>query len=136
VPSHLIRLRKAWQCQSIESHGLEENRLDLPLTWPPDPAIPPRARLTRVFSTPPIEPALETLAIRFEQVPGLRSIRLNDRSIHLLNPLPDRFEIEADLIKGKNCLVLEVDFTSEKSTIIPPVGEGWGSIALVIRSRN
>jgi hypothetical protein len=135
VPSHLIRLRKAWVCQNMESPSLDDQRLELPLTWPPDPSLPQRARLTRTFSAPPIEATREHLAIRFERVPGLRSICLNRQPIHIPDPIPDRFEIATDMIEPRNCLVLEVEFIRETSTM-PSEAEGWGSIALVIRSQS
>jgi hypothetical protein len=127
---HLIRLRKAWEwCKPGIVVSVPE-RIDLPAD--PTQFAQGRTRLQRRFGTPAIDPSRESLALRFENVPGLRRVRLNGQPIAQNDPKVGSFEVSLALpLPARNVLELEVD------RIPPQTQEGanalWGDIALVIR---
>jgi len=67
------------------------------------------------------------MALRLQRVPGLLTLRLNDRLMPLPDPIPEMFEVPLDAPLARNRLVLEVDFGTAT-----PACEGWGRIALAI----
>jgi hypothetical protein len=67
------------------------------------------------------------MAVRLQRVPGLLTLRLNDRIMPLPDPIPEMFEIPLDAPLTRNRLVLEVDFEP-----LTRDRDGWGRVALVI----
>ena len=76
MSEHLIRLRKGWELEDLDSPDHRPQRVSLPLEagW----AGARRLRLTRRFGCPPLNPGSESLWLRLESVLGLASLRLND----------------------------------------------------------
>ncbi|CAN5889553.1 hypothetical protein BH23PLA1_BH23PLA1_25890 [soil metagenome] len=128
MPEHLIRLRGAWQCHSLNDPDAPPRRLDLPTSWLDFPSG--RLRLTRRFQGPAIDLDWERIVLRLADVPGLLSVRLNDREI---TPVARSFGSEVvDLAikvapRASHLLALEVDLGGAGV-------ERWGSIALVVLS--
>jgi len=133
MPIHLIRLRKAWECEDLTSSMVRHQRLDLPLSDPSEILLPARVRLTRTFAAPRLIAGRESLSIRLERVAGLGSILLNGQSVPVPEPLPDSFEFAVVDPQTRNRLVLEVDFDRNQLQSSPETAE-WGRIALVISS--
>src|SRR5262245_65401287 len=73
VSPHRIRLRGAWECQSLEEPETGTQRLTLPTSWPSD--RPRRWRLTRGFHRPPLDPGSH-LRLVLEQGPGIQYLLL------------------------------------------------------------
>ena len=82
MPEHLIRLRGSWQIE-----GDPPRRIDLPTTWPA--GLEGRLTLSRRFNRPRFDPSAESLALRLDAVPGLRSALLNGKE------LPDLAAVES-----------------------------------------
>jgi hypothetical protein len=129
VPRHLIKFRKAWECQDVGAPGAAARPLTLPLSDDPADPLPARARLSRTFGCPPLAWGRETMAVRLRRVPGLLTLRLNDHLMPLPTPIPEVFDIPLDAPLARNRLVLEVDFAAAT-----PNRDGWGMIALAISS--
>ena len=119
---HLIRLRGAWTCQADGDD--EGRRIDLPTDRP---VADRSVRLARPFGRPRIDPARESLAIRFEAIDGLREVRLN--GVVLARPPAGTTRLEVPLaadLPARNVLELDVE-------PVPATAPAeWGSIAIVI----
>jgi hypothetical protein len=131
---HLIRLRVAWErLEPEESAEVRPRRVDLPIIWPPGSTRP--FRLRRRFHTPPVDTDSETVALRFENVEGLKAVWLNATLIE--SPKPGTHAIEIDLplpLPRNNLVELEVDPAGWGEALMEP--KMWGSIALVVRERG
>lgn len=128
MPNHTIRLRGGWRGQAASGAPLSESTawVRLPIVWPAGLSGP--LRLERRFQAPPVANA-ETLAIAFEDVPGLVSIALNGRTLATAPfALPAvRIGLDRrDLAPRGNLLTLEV--LPERSA----PGQPWGCIALEV----
>ena len=125
MPDHAIALRRAWEGR----FGEETRRVDLPIDWSTAGEVP--SRLSRVFQRPPIDPEREALLIRFESVPGLRSVLLNGRDLG--QPAADGTPWECgidDATPRANRLILGLE-----PAHFPPDSE-WGRISIVVRVRE
>ena len=121
MTEHLIRLRGAWEFQTSDG----PRRVDLPTTWPPGAPAP--LLLARRFNRPRVDAGRETIGLLLEDVPGLLSVRLNDREVARPGPGSGTLEVPVEgMLTPKNLLVLEVDPAGVRA-------EPWGRIALVIR---
>lgn len=129
MTDHPIRLRGGWELLHSAADGKPE-RVTLPLDRrPPDWG---RTRLVRRFQTPTYHVQAESLWLRLESLPGLRSASLNGRSIAVSPGIdePTMVPIGA-ACEARNVLILEVDPSS--MTANAPEGP-WGLITLIIRS--
>lgn len=134
MPEHRIRLRGGWECHYRE--GDEEDapevlrRIDLPASS--TAGFPSRFRLTRQFGRPPVDLRNEGVTLEMRNVDGLKSARLNGRTI---TPLPTpglEWSIDlAEPLLPRNGLVLEIELDERGRSAPAP----WGEIALVIRPR-
>ena len=126
---HLIRFRGGWEWIDLGGDPGAPRRVSLPLDGPPRGTS--RVVLTRRFNRPPIDPRLESLALRLEGIPGLLETRLNGRPMAL--PPGGTLEIGltwSELRATGNVLALEVDPSTAGDE---QVRHPWGMIALVIR---
>jgi hypothetical protein len=130
---HLIRLRAAWERWEPGMGDELPRRVDLPASWPPGSIRP--FRLRRQFHAPPVDPDRETLALRLENVDGLKAVWLNAALIE--RPATETRSLELDLplpLPRLNVLELEVDPAGWAETLLNSTA--WGSIALVVRLRD
>jgi hypothetical protein len=135
VPDHRIRLRGGWESCPVGAPA-ESERLTLPTNWGSVPSG--RLRLTRRFGSPPLGPGRHVLLLILEKVPGIHSIRLNEREIPHVSPESSRYEIPLDDLPARNVLILEVDppIAQGPTDARTPAGSsGWGCIALVIQTQ-
>jgi hypothetical protein len=131
MAEHLIRLRGGWEWTDLEAPLSPPGRMTLPATRPWGRAR--RVRLCRRFGRPPIDTRTETLCLRLDKVPGLKSIAINDTLIAVAAGRLGPLEICLADSPERNLLVLELS---------PPAAESpgqeanlpWGEIALVVRS--
>jgi hypothetical protein len=122
---HMIRLRGGWTLKSPEG----ETRQSLPYTELP--VEPAGFVLLRPFNAPKGLSPRETVSLRVESVPGVERILLNERVI-LDGKIADLARREIDVtsvLTGRCLLALEVGGGIRQTTT-----EGWGHVALVIRS--
>lgn len=121
MSEHLIRLRAAWTLRV----GEQARRIDLPTSVKHFPVVP--FCLVRAFGRPPLKVDTESLRLRLEDVPGLKTIRVNGVPVRPLDgSVPGRLELDLDSPARRFVLELEVDPTD--------VPDAWGRIALVVRS--
>lgn len=129
MSEHRIRLRAAWQWRPRDQEDEAPRRIDLPASWTVVGSGP--MLLTRRFRRPPLETGRERARLLLEDVPGLRSVRLN--GVELARPAAGTAALTLDLeghLLPSNELVLEVDpvgWTAPGANAGP-----WGAIALVI----
>jgi hypothetical protein len=92
-------------------------------------------RLCRRFGCPPLDPGRQVLLLLLEQVPGLHSIKLNDREIQDVSTERSSYEIPLDALLPRNALVLEVD---PRLVERPKDSESfdWGCICLLVQTRQ
>jgi hypothetical protein len=129
---HLIRLRGGWEWQASEAGSEVGRRIALPTVWPPGLSAP--IRLVRRFGGPPVDPQREQVVLRLENVPGLRSVWLNDRLLGQLTQNADALEFVVDEpLPARNLLRLLVDPTAWSD--LEAISVPWGTIALAIRPR-
>lgn len=131
MPEHLIRLRKGWESIDLDATDPLPERITLPLScgW----GSPRRLRLTRRFGRPPLDPRIESLWLRLDCVPGLDSLRLNDRDMTFGPGVEGPIEIPLAELPDRNELVLEISGATVPS-MEPGAIATWGEIALLIRS--
>ena len=130
MPDHRIRLRGAWD-RLEPSDPAATTRVDLPTVWTVADDTGP-VRLSRRFGRPRFDSTTEAVELELVDVPGLRAVRLNGRTLgegRLAADSPRRFPVGAALL-ARN--VLELDVVLDGST---PLGTAWGTIALVIVRR-
>ncbi len=140
MPDHLIRFRGAWELTNAHADadaaagvlGVLPARLTLPVAWPAGSAL--RVRLVRKFGRPAHDPALESLLLALDRVPGLRGVWLNGLRLTIPDPDParGRLEIPIDRLADRNELVLDVEPPPHRPSDSGPP-PAWGEIALVIR---
>ncbi len=128
MSEHQIQLRGGWEILG-PSNAPRTGRLTLPsaeLARTPGPV-----QLLRQFQKPPLNPGRETLWLRLDAVPGLRSVVVNDLAVALgpFSSGPLLFPLEGTL-PWRNRILLDIEF--------PPVPDEtpWGLIALLIREVN
>jgi hypothetical protein len=134
MPEHRIRLRGGWECHYREGddpEGLEIcRRIDLPLALPTKFAA--RFRLCRQFGRPPSDPRVESVTLELRHVAGLKSARLNGRSIAPTTLTGFDWLVElGEPLLPRNGLILDVELDDPSASI----GSAWGEVALVIRPR-
>jgi len=127
MTEHFIRLRGGWTLTLADG----ETRHALPSTTLR--SQPSGFVLTRPFHAPSGLGPGDTVALRMEQVPGVRRIRLNGRLIFessAMSELPAELDVTGMLV-GRCVLVLEVGGSDWNAP-----AEGWGHVAVVIRARE
>jgi hypothetical protein len=134
MSEHLIRLRKGWELEDLDSPDHRPQRVSLPLEagW----AGARRLRLTRRFGCPPLNPGSESLWLRLESVSGLASLRLNDRD---LSPGPGVHvvvDIRLAELPARNVLALELSSAAALSDAQRCGSLACGEIALLIRQET
>jgi hypothetical protein len=128
MQEHIIRFRGGWEWRESPSGTTPgaPRRVTLPLTWPVDVCGP--VRLVRPFQSPRIDPLVESLGLRLDDVPGLRSISLNERE--LIRPDPQATSLWLPLpsdLPPRNHLTLDVEPADSGTQSMP-----WGTISLVV----
>jgi hypothetical protein len=124
MPDHVIRLRGGWDWDAGPTR-----RVSLPIDdWPTPNCL---VRLVRRFQSPPIDPRDESLWLRLDAVPGLRSVHLNGGP--LIDTANAGSAIETplyDVLPAGNRLELLV----ETGEAVAGGSGGWGLVALIVRS--
>ena len=132
MPDHRIRLRGGWEYCQVGSHDVP-GRFTLPTRWGLERTTP--LRLTRRFGCPPLDPRYQVLVLLLEQVPGIHSIRLNDRQILHVSPDRSSYQILLEDLPARNVLVIEVEPRLDQGSTDTEPSE-WGFVALVIQTRR
>jgi hypothetical protein len=99
------------------------------MTWPDGGTA--WVRLVRWFQAPAIDPRVEALGLRLDDVPGLVAVMLNGTVLAL--PGPDVPSLWLELpaaLPARNRLELDVEVPNT------PGAGPWGQVALVIRPRD
>jgi hypothetical protein len=129
MSEHRIRLRGGWLLRETAPQVATPRRITLPL-----PGFASDAGgivLFRSFQRPPLDPARESLWLRLDDVPGLRSVALNNRRIALVPPGVSSLLVPlGDDLLARNELRLDVDPVASRDTSEPDAP--WGEVALVI----
>jgi hypothetical protein len=81
-----------------------------------------------------VDPNQQDLILSLEQVPGIRSIRLNEQEMPQVSPDRSSYEIPLDNSTDRIVLVLEVEPRLAREFTEGATPE-WGCIALIVRSR-
>ena len=130
MEDHVIRLRGGWFREELDDgHG--RIRVTLPVVWPDE--LTGVVTLLREFQRPPIDTDQQSIMLRLDDVPGLRSVEFNGTI--LARPKNETTRDSFDLtnrIGDRNRLRLEVDVALAR---LEP-GSHWGVIALVIGTRG
>lgn len=131
MPEHLIRLRGPWQLWDSVDRPEGPSRIVLPIDSLPSSSGP--IRLQRHFGRPARSAESVSCRLRCRDVPGLRSIRLNDELLAEPSPadLGPTASIEVPIpgsLLQRNILELVVDPGQARSF---PSTSPWGSVCLV-----
>jgi hypothetical protein len=134
MPEHVIRLRAAWDFESVAPSAESPRRVDLPVIWSHEITAP--FRLARAFQTPRIDPEHECVILRLAEVSGLTRVVLNGCRLRAFDGGTCDSELPlGQLNPGRNLLELHVDPSRWRSDRGESSGP-WGTIALVIRSTD
>ncbi len=131
MPEHLIRLRGGWEWADLDDRESRPTRITLPAHLHLSESR--RLRLTRRFGRPPMDILTETLWLRLERVPGLKSIAINGAPVPLERLGASPLEVALRELADRNLVELDVNLPASE-TAGHAIEPRWGEIALVVRT--